>query len=230
MGRILLVVGERREFLLDPQTGSVVGGDAAMGHPQWFVAAPGGVGPRGPLQDLDEPGLQIALSLSLDEQGVWSGTGHASLTGPFSHFSEIMQGGDLAGGYLGRLAGSVVTGIALEKAVPTAFNLAIVQADLTVGGLTLEPDAFDRKVLTVGRPAGGLLDNLPHDVQLGDLFRTSPVLGVGGWQQSVILRLEVTPDEVRFAPEPAEWRTPPVLSGSRWIGRTTAWSCSASWC
>ncbi len=203
MGALFLRVGEVSDGLLDPRTGQAVAYDQVYGHPVWYVGAQSAARPLDPESAEVKPAeqnLKLAFNLVPGQDGAWSGQGHVRLMGPFSHYSQVVAGDDLAGGTLNALVGSVLDGVSIAHITPTALFQQRVEADFTLNGPSIQPDAFDRKVLRVGRPAGGLLDSLPHDVHLGDTERTSPVLGVGGRQQSVVLRLEVAPEQVQWLP------------------------------
>ena len=205
MGSLYLRVGEISDGLLDVRSGRAVAYDQVYGHPIWYVGAQSAarpLDPEGPEVKPAEQSLKVVLNLAPDEDGGWTGQGHVRLMGPFSHFSGLVGEEDLATGYLNRLVGSVLAGAALAGVTPTALFQPRVEAHFSLEAFTLEPDAFDRQVLVAGRPAGGLLDSLPHDVHLGQTARTSPVLGVGDLQQSVTLRLAVAPAEVRHLPAP----------------------------
>jgi hypothetical protein len=205
MGSVYLRVDEPSDGLLDTRTGHAVAYDQVYGHPTWYVGAQSAarpLDPEKPEMKPEDPSLTLALNLAPGEDGKWGGQGHVQLMGQFSHFSELVGGSDLSAGYLDGLVGSVVSGAEAAAVTPTALFQQRVEADLTLGGFSIEPDDFDRCVLVAGQPAGGILDGLPGDVSLGDIARNSPVLGVGDWQQKIMLRLEVGADQVQHSPAP----------------------------
>jgi hypothetical protein len=208
MTRVVLRIPELglQEVILDPADGRLKGMDETFGHPFYYIGSqhgsPGGVHPP----SLPQPEKKLTVGVNLARRGDegWQGEGFGRGQGVFSGYGSVVCADDLAGGPLQGLAGSLLPGAEVSGGA-----LVVLRGDFTEAAFTLKmplpgPDDLDRRELLVGRPAGGLLDRLPGDVHLYEESRQSPVLQVGGWQQSVTVRLEVAEDELLHRPEPRQ--------------------------
>lgn len=201
--RVVLRVVGSRDAVFDPGAGQVLAMDEVFGHPFWHLdREAAGSGPQ-PQVDFPAPrSLAVGVSLARGEDGAWSAEGHFRGHTLFSHYGRLLHEADLQAGFVAELAGSVVPGLVVDRAAPELLAADGVAVAFGGKAAAVEPDAFGRRTLLVGRPAGGLLDQLPRDVHLHEETRQSPVLGTSGWTQTVTVRLEVAEDELRHRPQP----------------------------
>ena len=189
--RVLLLLPDIFDALLDPATGKLVGSDATDGHSVWFLNRQARV-----LTDTATGGrLEVALDLEQAEDA-WQVTGNVLATGRFSTYTPLLDGADLKEGYLSRLAGSLAPGLALDRVQPGQIRPEVVDLRFGGDGFTPAEDSRGRRALRVGAPAEGILAHLPADVRLHQETRQSPVTGIGGWEQTVTVRVEVAEEDL----------------------------------
>jgi hypothetical protein len=202
LDRVVLGVKGMENLLLDSADGRLLGQDEVFGKPVYQIGYLPHFGASYRVPPNPDPSFTAGLVLTAGEEGQWQGEGYFRGQALFSGLGRVVAGSDLMTGPLGDLVGSLLPSAELTAAVPARLERAgVFEASFSLALASPEKDAFDRNAIVLGRPLGGLLDRLPHDVHLYEESRQTPVLGVGGWEQSLTLRLEVAEDQLLQAPE-----------------------------
>nr|MEE4266506.1 DUF3857 domain-containing protein [Candidatus Krumholzibacteria bacterium] len=202
MNRVMIRIPEINDGLLDPTTGARAAYDAFYGHPFWYLAAPGGARPHdGDLKHSDKS-LTFSVTLSRNDEGAWNGSGQFQGTSLFSNYSGFVTDEDVRAGHTATLVGAVLPGAEPSQVTLTSLLQERVAGHFQVKDYSPEADALKRSRLQLGDPGDGVLGRLPGDVHLYEAARQTPVLGVGDWAQTMILRCEVAEEDILHRPRP----------------------------
>ena len=199
--RIVLRIPSVEDVVLDPSSGHLLSFDEIFGHPNWSLVNDHETGPRNSVLSQSENSLTLAVSLEKSEEDFWQGSGHFQGKGRFSQHGPFLSDADFKEGYLSRLTNSLIAGLKPSAASPGKLETTWVEIDMEFEKFELSKDSLERKVLVLGKPDGGILSQLPAGGHLYDESRQTPVMGIGNWNQTVILRIEVGDEDLLQTPE-----------------------------
>jgi len=201
-GVSLLVSGDDFEGVYDPETGSLEAGRGALaGRTVWTPAAGGG--PSAP-DDPHAGSLRLSLTLELDGEGGWTGTGYVRATGALSPYAGMAGIASETAGHLSGVVASAMPGASLDDHAVLAFGPAEVTAGVTFALAEPEEDDFGRTPVVLGGAAGGVVDALPGDVALHAARREAPVRIAGPLEESVTFRIATGERERVRVPTPVK--------------------------
>ena len=146
----------------------------------------------------------LELDLTVDPGGAegWGGKGYLRGVGLLAPYGEMAGTGDEALSYLGRLAGSVLSGAEAKEYSFEQFHPAHASGGFSFDLPAGELDAQGRERLVLGDPAGGIMSMLPGDVRLYEESRTSPVVVPASMIETLTLRVKTGDREVAGSPAP----------------------------
>jgi hypothetical protein len=134
----------------------------------------------------------------------WTGGGTLEGDGAFSPYDAIVGGADTVWDRLNHILGGVLPGLALDSYTPITFAPESVVITFVAKPLAADPDTLGRIPLVIGAPSGGLVDRLPHDVQLSAGMREAPVRLPGAQEQTVRVKIDLGGLGVVRAPSDAK--------------------------
>jgi len=196
------VGGGRFAAFYDPEDGGLTEGlSPLLGRAVW---RPQSETRPSMLPSTDGPAsrFELVLTLQPSEDGGWNGGGFLSADGGFSPYGDMVGLEGEALSRIGGIAGSVLTGAAVEVFNPEVFDANEVTVGFDLKTAAGEPDDQGRTSITIGDPAGGIIARLPADVHLYHENRTSPVLLPGEMTQRIRLRLKTGDRKIVYLPEP----------------------------
>jgi hypothetical protein len=151
-----------------------------------------------------ESSFELILTLEPGPEGGWTGRGYLHTDGALCPYDEMvgLDGETLA--LIKKILGSILPG-----ATAGGYNLEEFERTMVIAGFDVtvkpgEPDDHGRMRLSIGDPAGGIIDALPADVHLYDEHRSSPVVRFGTQMQQITLRLKPGDREIVHLPEARE--------------------------
>ncbi|MCB1181852.1 DUF3857 domain-containing protein [bacterium] len=184
LGRLVLVVdhaGDASALIVDAATGALGDGAdaAALVDPAAATTA---------ISDAPASDFALVISLAPGKEGAWQGTGRLATRGLFATAAPFLAGGDGVRDHVAAVVGSVlpdatVDGVNVRLAGPGRHEVEFA--------VTVPAPEGDEMRFVVGSPAGGLPAALPHDVNVADAARQSPIAWRGAARQSVTLRLDL---------------------------------------
>ncbi len=198
----LLVDGDMYSALYHPRSGELDEGLRALhGKRVWNPAE--GEAPRrkGPNLARETSTLELSLSMEPGPEG-WKGGGCLKADGLLCPYGEMAGRSGRSLQYLQKAVSSVLGGTEVTGFNPQVFDRAVVSALFEFSMKEEEPDRYGRRTVTVGGPAGGLIDLLPDDIQAYRGSRTSPALLPGKMVQIIRLRLKAEKAGGLSLPEP----------------------------
>jgi len=178
------LLSESNGLVFHPDSGEIGSMADLIAGPVWKLGQPPKALPAGGGDGPSHRFTKVTVNLEPGDDG-WTGTLLMSTSGPFTPYAGLVTATDFKDGPVARLLTSLVPGAEITAARPEYLAPVYVEvrAEFTL------PAPEDGQ-LVLGQPAGGLLDRLPGGVHLYDQVRESPVLGLGGFQQTVTLRIK----------------------------------------
>lgn len=142
-----------------------------------------------------------SVTLARDDEGEWSGSGVVEGSGALSFHGRVAGIGSETERFCRSVAGDAVGG-----ADVTSSNVASLLPERSVAGFGFDwdpgdPDERDRSVLTFGLAAGGIESRLPAGVHLYEVRRSSPVILVAPFEETLTLRVKLPEDDLVLVPD-----------------------------
>lgn len=202
VGPDVAISGEGVMAHFDAQTAELSGGATRIfGRTVWFPgmdAAPEVPRPA----DGRSGALELRLRLKHDgEKDRWIGTGTLASSGVLSAFDEMQGFDSQARDHLAAVLKGVFGSGTVTEYNPAVFERLSVQSGFECETALADEDDFGRIPVTLGDPAGGLLDRLPSDVHLNAQERGASLLFPGLLAQEVRVTLETGDLEVVRLPD-----------------------------
>ncbi|MDP8208199.1 MAG: DUF3858 domain-containing protein [Candidatus Electryonea clarkiae] len=197
----LWVSGDGIEAYYNPTSGELTNGlGAIFGRTIWLpgsgddpVVRWSGKGERS--------SLSVKMELKFDhEEDNWKAKGIYTGTGGLCPYEDMEGAGTEASDYLNGIISGVLTDAKVAEYNPVVFDRFKVTAGFTADMPQPEPDEFDRIRINFGDPAGGLMDNMPHDLHLYEENRSSPVYLPGNMQQSIRVSMDDSEEHTLILP------------------------------
>lgn len=196
----LHLTGNGVDAYYDPAEGTISFGRKTVGNR--VVWSPGDDAPTviaGETADRGE--MTACVRLSFDgEKNKFIGDGYLSTVGGLSAFDRVSGVDAKAKVYLGAVVSGMLKGSSVSEYTPNRFEPSAVSATFTTA--LAKPEADDRGCvpIVVGNPVGGIIDNLPSDVQAYIPQRGSSVRLPCLMDQRIELRLDLGSWRVVFSP------------------------------
>ena len=149
----------------------------------------------------DRGEIETRIDLSFDpEKNMFTGTGFLSTTDGLSAFHRMNGVDGKAKAYLNSLASGLLKGSIVTEYSPDKFDQSAVAATFAVELPKPEPDDQGCVSFVLGNPVGGIVDNLPSDIQVYIPERHSSVRLPFLMNQKIEFRLNLASWKAVFYP------------------------------
>ena len=159
---------------------------------------------RQTIRDVMVSCFELSLTLVPAEEGKWTGSGYMNAAGMFGLYDKIAGKDDGARAMIKRIVQSVLPSAQIEDYTPECFDIYKGEFIFRFSIDKLEQDDHERIRISIGGPAGGLVDLLPQDIHLYEEHRSSLVMLGGVPMQRVELRLKTENRDIIYMPRSYE--------------------------
>jgi len=145
--------------------------------------------------------LKIQIALTYDKsKSKFTGTGLLAGESGLCPASQCTGLGGELKAYLGSVMSDLIKGATVTEYNPERFDPSAVVVGFAVEIPKQEAADTNRISLTIGKPKGGIVDNLPRDVQLFQKDRLSTIRLPMIMSQTVEVRLDIAPSQIVYSP------------------------------